>query len=138
MKQVPNIGPAAVRRLANGGITSIESLEAAEPHKIEMLMSKHPPFGSRILASLKDFPKLRVSVKMMGKVCKCEVVLCRPKADFTLQKDVKRGQPVKIKVKAELGFMNEKPPAYFHRKAVYVCFLAERSDGYLIEFRRIR
>lgn len=68
LKQVPNIGSAAVRRLANGGITSIESLEASEPHRIEMLMSKHPPFGSRILASLKDFPKLRVSVKMMGKV----------------------------------------------------------------------
>ncbi|KAL8939030.1 MAG: hypothetical protein Q9216_003579 [Gyalolechia sp. 2 TL-2023] len=118
MKQVPNIGPAAVRRLANGGINSIESLEAAEPHKIEMLMSKHPPFGTRILASLKDYPKLRVSLKMMGK-------------------DVKPGQAVKINVKAELGFMNEKLPAYFNRKAVYVCFLAERSDGRLIDFRRI-
>ncbi|KAI4110401.1 MAG: hypothetical protein LQ345_006992 [Seirophora villosa] len=118
LKQVPNIGSAAVRRLANGGITSIESLEASEPHRIEMLMSKHPPFGSRILASLKDFPKLRVSVKMMGK-------------------DVKRGQPVIIKIKAELGFLNEKPPAFFHRKAVHVCFLAERSDGQLVDFRRI-
>ncbi|KAI4170407.1 MAG: hypothetical protein LQ343_005029 [Gyalolechia ehrenbergii] len=118
MKQVPNIGPAAVRRLANGGINNIESLEAAEPHKIEMLMSKHPPFGTRILASLKDYPKLRVSIKMMGK-------------------EVKPGHGVKIKVRAELGFMNEKPPAYFHRKAVYVCFLAERSDGHLIDFRRI-
>lgn len=68
MKQVPNIGPAAVRRLANGGINSLESLEAAEPHKIEMVLSKHPPFGSRILAILKDFPKLMVSVKMTGKV----------------------------------------------------------------------
>ncbi|KAL8962689.1 MAG: hypothetical protein Q9193_000938 [Seirophora villosa] len=118
LKQVPNIGSAAVRRLANGGINSIESLEASEPHRIEMLMSKHPPFGSRILASLKDFPKLRVSVKMMGK-------------------DVKRGQPVIIKIKAELGFLNEKPPAFFHRKAVHVCFLAERSDGQLVDFRRI-
>ncbi|KAI4195106.1 MAG: hypothetical protein LQ346_003530 [Caloplaca aetnensis] len=110
LKQVPNIGPAAVRRLASGGINSIESLEASEPHKIEMLMSKHPPFGSKILASLRDFPKLR---------------------------DVKRGKPVKIKIRAELGFMNEKPPAFFHRKAVHVCFLAERSDGELIDFRRI-
>lgn len=67
LKQVPNIGPAAVRRLANGGINSIESLEASEPHKIEMLLSKHPPFGSRVLAALKDFPKLRVSVKITGK-----------------------------------------------------------------------
>ncbi|KAL8901398.1 MAG: hypothetical protein Q9207_005230 [Kuettlingeria erythrocarpa] len=118
LKQVPNIGPAAVRRLANGGINSIECLEASEPHKIEMLMSRHPPFGSKILASLKDFPKLRVSVKMTGK-------------------DVKRGKPVKIKIRAELGFMNEKPPTFFDRKAVHVCFLAERSDGELIDFRRI-
>lgn len=68
LKQVSNLGPVAVRRLANGGITSIETLEAAEAHRIEMLLSKHPPFGSRVLAALTDFPKLRVSVKMMGKV----------------------------------------------------------------------
>ncbi|KAL8655597.1 MAG: hypothetical protein Q9226_002980 [Calogaya cf. arnoldii] len=117
MKQVPNIGPAAVRRLANGAINSLESLEAAEPHKIEMVLSKHPPFGSRILAVLKDFPKLRVSVKMAGK-------------------DVKQGQPVKVKINAEVGFMNIKPPVSFNRKPVHVCFLAERSDGHLIDFRR--
>ncbi|KAL8863258.1 MAG: hypothetical protein Q9178_000633 [Gyalolechia marmorata] len=118
MKQVPNIGPAAVRRLANGGIYSIESLEATEAHKIEMLMSKHPPFGSRVLAVLKDFPKLRVLVKMLGK-------------------EVKQGQPVRITVKAEVGFMNVKPPVYFNRKDVRVCFLAERSDGHLVHFCRI-
>ncbi len=83
MKQVPNIGPAAVRRLANGGINSLESLEAAEPHKIEMVLSKHPPFGSRILAILKDFPKLMVSVKMTGKVrSNTEFLLVAPTDPF--------------------------------------------------------
>ena len=68
MKQIPQIGPVAIRKLAIGGINSIEALEAAEPHRIELLASKNPPFGNRILASLKDFPKLRVSLKLMGKV----------------------------------------------------------------------
>ena len=68
MKQLPNIGLVAIRKLAMGEINSIEALEAAEPHRIEMLMSKNPPFGQKLLAGLKDFPKLRVSVKMMGKV----------------------------------------------------------------------
>ena len=68
MKQIAQIGPVTIRKLAIGGINSIEALEAAEPHRIELLTSKNPPFGNRILASLKDFPKLRVSVKMMGKV----------------------------------------------------------------------
>ncbi|KAL8776306.1 MAG: hypothetical protein Q9194_003238 [Teloschistes cf. exilis] len=118
LKQVSNIGPVAVRRLANGGINSIETLEAAEAHRIEMLLSKHPPFGSRVLAALADFPKPRVSVKMIGK-------------------DVKHGQPVQIKIRAELGFMNTKPPIFFQRKAIHICFLAERSDGHLIDFRRM-
>ena len=68
MKQISQIGPVAIRKLAIGGINSIEALEAAEPHRIELLTSKNPPFGNRILASLKDFPKLRVSLKLMGKV----------------------------------------------------------------------
>ena len=68
LKQIPQIGPVAIRKLAIGGISSVEALEAAEPHRIEMLTSKNPPFGSKILASTRDFPKLRVSIKMMSKV----------------------------------------------------------------------
>lgn len=33
--------------------------------------------------------------------------------------------------------MNEKCPSYFQRRPVYVCFLAETSDGRMIDFRRI-
>ncbi|KAL9131211.1 MAG: hypothetical protein Q9217_000813 [Psora testacea] len=68
MKQIPQIGAVAIRKLANGGITTIEALEAAEPHRIESLLSKNPPFGSKILTSLQAFPKLRVAVKLMGKL----------------------------------------------------------------------
>jgi ATP-dependent DNA helicase HFM1/MER3 len=34
--------------------------------------------------------------------------------------------------------MNEKCPNFFQRRPVYVCFVAETSDGCLIDFRRIR
>lgn len=69
MKQIEQIGVVAVRKLAAAGITSIEALENVEPHRIEMALSKNPPFGTKLLARLKDFPKLRVAVKMVGKVC---------------------------------------------------------------------
>ena len=68
MKQISQIGPVAIRKLALGGITSIEALEAAEPQYIEMILSKNPPFGNKLIAHLKDFPKLRVSVKRMDTV----------------------------------------------------------------------
>lgn len=77
MRQIAQIGVVAIRKLAIGGINSIEALEAAEPHRIEMLMSKNPPFGQKLLDKLKDFPKLRVSIKMMGKVRQPSSSLCQ-------------------------------------------------------------
>jgi ATP-dependent DNA helicase HFM1/MER3 len=51
---------------------------------------------------------------------------------------MKAGQGVAINLKAEIGFVNEKLPLIFQKKAVYVVFLAETSDGHKVEFRRIR
>lgn len=47
-------------------------------------------------------------------------------------------QPVRVQIKAEIGFLNEKVPVMFHRKPIYVCFLAETSNGELVDFRRVR
>ena len=68
MKQINQIGIVAVRKLVVGGIRSIEALEAAEPQRIEILLGKNPPFGSRVLKNVQHFPKLRVSVSLLSKV----------------------------------------------------------------------
>lgn len=68
MKQLEQIGTVAVRKLAAAGISSIENLELAEAHQIDMALSRNPPFGSKLLARVAEFPKLRVSVKMVGRV----------------------------------------------------------------------
>lgn len=41
-------------------------------------------------------------------------------------------------VQLEIGFMNERSPAFYQSKPVYICLLTERSDGHLMDFRRIR
>ncbi|KAJ5733918.1 hypothetical protein N7493_002704 [Penicillium malachiteum] len=117
MKQLEQVGVVAVRKLVAAEITDIESLEAAEPHEIEMILSKNPPFGSKLLSRLKEFPKLRIAVKMTGK-------------------EAKNGS-VKINFKVEVAFMNDKAPTFFQRRPVHVCCLTETSDGRLIDFRRI-
>ena len=118
MKQIAQIGQVAVRKLAIGGIDSIEALEAAEPYRIEMLLSKNPPFGQKLHGNLKDFPKLRVSIK-------------------SVSKESGRDRSVVVKIMAECGFINDKVPVNFHGKPIYVCLLTKRSDGYLIDFKRI-
>ncbi|KAJ6017336.1 hypothetical protein N7451_000715 [Penicillium sp. IBT 35674x] len=117
MKQIEQIGVVAVRKLAAAGITGIEELEYMETHEIEMTLSRNPPFGSKLLSRLKEFPKLRIDVKMIGK-------------------EVKHGS-VTIHFKLEVAFMNEKIPTYFQRRPIYICCLTEISDGRLVDFRRI-
>lgn len=68
MKQIEQIGIVAVRKLAGAGITSIAALEDTEAHRIDMILSKNPPFGMKVLARLAEFPKPCVTIKMIGKV----------------------------------------------------------------------
>ncbi|KAF2130634.1 hypothetical protein P153DRAFT_288291 [Dothidotthia symphoricarpi CBS 119687] len=119
MRQVANIGVVAVRKLVNAGIKSIEDLEATDAHRIEAIVGRNPPFGLKVLGELKTFPKLRVSLSVQP-------------SSIT-----KTGEGVKIQVKADIGFINETPPKSFNNKLIYVCLLAETSDGRKIHFARI-
>jgi ATP-dependent DNA helicase HFM1/MER3 len=60
MKQIEAIGVVAVRKLVNAGIKCIEDLESCEPHRIETLLGRNPPFGLKVLERVRSFPKLRV------------------------------------------------------------------------------
>lgn len=68
LKQIDQIGIVAVRKFASAGITNMEQLEAAEPIRIETVLSRNPPFGMKLLARVAEFPKPRVSLKEVGKV----------------------------------------------------------------------
>lgn len=48
------------------------------------------------------------------------------------------GERVIIRIRADLGFINDKTPEYFKKQPVYVCLMAELSDGHLLHFARIR
>lgn len=43
-----------------------------------------------------------------------------------------------VRVRSEIGFMNDKAPEFFKKQPVYVCLMAELSDGHLLHFARIR
>ncbi|ETN43686.1 uncharacterized protein HMPREF1541_02845 [Cyphellophora europaea CBS 101466] len=117
LKQLPDIGDVSCRKLASRGINSIEKLLNSEPHQIELALGRAQFFGNKLLNKLANYPQLRVSVKEMGR-------------------DTKPGKGANLKLKSEIGFLNEKLPTEFNRSPIYVCFLAEDSEGTVIEFRR--
>lgn len=119
IKQLESVGLVYVRKLTAAKVRSIEDIDNTEAHRLETIVSRNPPWGSDLQAIAKLFPKLRVSLKMQG----------RPL--------IKKGEHVAIKIIAEIGFLNEQVPELFNKRPVYVCLLAERSDGHAVHFARI-
>ena len=117
LKQLEGIGDITARKLAAVGINSIEALSNIEAHKIEQHLSKNPPYGHKLLSKVSAFPHLRVGVKAVGR-------------------EVKPGTGVEFRFRAEICFLNHSVPTTFRRRPIFVCFLAETSDGRLIDFRR--
>ncbi|KAF2853126.1 hypothetical protein T440DRAFT_444900 [Plenodomus tracheiphilus IPT5] len=103
MKQIDGIGTVAVRKFVNAGIRCMDDLEATEAHRIEALVGRNPPFGLKILEKVRQFPKLRVSLHMQPSSIR------------------KAPEGVKIQIKADIGFINEKPPQRFGNRPIYVC-----------------
>ena len=69
LKQIPQVGIVSVRKLVMADINSIDALESTEAHRLDLLLSKNPGYGEKLLASARSFPKPMVAVKFMGKVC---------------------------------------------------------------------
>lgn len=119
IKQLDGIGAVYLRKLVGAGIKSIDDLVNTDARRIETALSRNPPFGTQLLDKAKAFPKLRVSIQVIGEPI------------------VKKGEHIALKMKAEIGFLNDNVPTTFQRKPLYICLLAETSDGRMVHFARI-
>lgn len=117
LKQIPGVGDVFTRKLAAAGIKTVDTLFHTEPHRIEVILSKNPPFGLDLIKKVSEFPMLRISVRESGQ---------------------KHPSPkgVEVKLCCEVGFLNEKIPIKFNRRSYNILFLCESSVGRLIDFRR--
>lgn len=116
LRQVSGIGPAAVRKLVKAGVASVDHLMVTDSATLERVMSRNPPYGHKVLESLKNFPRLTLKADVIGKI-------------------VKAGQSPKLKIRASLGMKNSKVP-YWDRQAVSLTFMAGVSNGNLAHFWR--
>lgn len=117
LRQVPQIGPAASRKLVSQNINSVEELANLDTASIERIMNRNPPFGNKILESLLGFPCLNILTDITGKAT------------------LKSGENPKVMVKAKLGFTNFKTPVWNGKKPS-LTFTAATSNGILVHFWR--
>ena len=117
LKQIPGIGDVAVRKLAAAGIKSIDAVFDVEPRRLEVVLSKNPPYGHDLLKKLGEFPMLHITAKTAG-------------TKATSQRGIE------VKLQCQVGFLNEIVPVRFGKKTYSVLFLCETSYGELVDFRR--
>ncbi|KAL3419662.1 pre-mRNA splicing helicase [Phlyctema vagabunda] len=117
LRQVPQIGPVAMQKLASNDIKTVDQLASLDAAGIERVIGRNPPFGTKLQAVVKCFPRLTLVGEVMGKML--------PRA----------GKPVRINVKAKLGFVDKIVPNWLGRSHG-VTFIAETSDGNLVHFWR--
>ncbi|KAF3218268.1 Sec63 [Orbilia oligospora] len=116
--QLEGLGIVGVRKFVNNDIKTIDQLDALEAHKIEMIASRNPPYGAKIKQDIAGIPRFRLYTQVT-------------------KVQANRKDPVKINFRAEIGVLNEQTPARWHGKLLHLYFLVERSDGYLVDFRRM-
>jgi ATP-dependent DNA helicase HFM1/MER3 len=117
LRQIPQVGPAAVRKLVNNEINSIEKLMQQDTSTIERVMSKNPPYGRKTKDILMDFPDLDLIPEIIGRL------------------PFKSGQNPRVNVKIVLCYKNAKLPVWKGKKPS-LTFMAETSDGRLVHFWR--
>lgn len=117
LRQIPQVGPAAVRKLVTSNVNSVEKLASLDTATIERIMGKNPPYGKKTLDSLVGFPRLTLGSEIVGKPL------------------IKAGQKPKVNVRAVLGFSNIKIPVW-NGSRPSLTFMAETSDGKLVHFWR--
>jgi len=66
LQQIEQIGPVAMRKLINAGITSIDELSSTDPGRLELVLNKASPYGMTMHRHVQTFPKLRVSLQIIG------------------------------------------------------------------------
>jgi ATP-dependent DNA helicase HFM1/MER3 len=111
LRQIPQIGVAAMRKLVQSQINSVEKLATMDSATIERILSRNPPFGQKMLDVLKDFPHLTMKAEIIGKI-------------------LNTGQNPKVKIKASLSYSNPRSP-FWRRQTPSLTFVGSVSSGKL-------
>ncbi|KAI4723607.1 P-loop containing nucleoside triphosphate hydrolase protein [Aureobasidium sp. EXF-10727] len=119
LRQIEQIGPVAVRKLVDARITTMDELSDTDPGRLELVLNKASPFGMTMHRRVQTFPKLRVGLQLVG------------------QPVTKSREHVAVKLKIDIGFLNEKTPVHYRNKPVFVIILLGTSDGKRIKFFRL-
>ncbi|KAJ8295613.1 ATP-dependent DNA helicase MER3 [Rhodotorula toruloides] len=121
LRQLEGIGEKSYKVLVSSGIKSFEDVRECEPERLEILLSRKPPFGRKLIAQAKSIPQFEISV-----VSQHEQVL--------------EGQGVQLEATIDLRLKQTKPLPATKKgpMKLWATVASSTSDGAFVDFRRTR
>ncbi|PWN52030.1 P-loop containing nucleoside triphosphate hydrolase protein [Violaceomyces palustris] len=121
LKQIEGIGEKSVKILAAGGILSLSDVAQCDPRRIELLLSRQPPFGNMVVTSARSLPQFSLMVE---------------------QRRVNSPVPGEVIVTVEVtvglsGLFRGPNRSHASGRSYFICVLSLSSDQEFFDFRRM-
>ena len=123
LRQLNGVGEKSIKVLAAGGICSIEDVVTSRPHRIELLLNRNPPFGSRMIQSALELPRFFLHVQQVSAM---------NATSATKWPQILIDVTVGLKDSTKVAFKSE-----ITKQLLGVCVLCLSSELDFIDFRRM-
>jgi hypothetical protein len=117
IRQLDKIGPVMAGQLIKAGYQTIQSMRQADPRRLEQILGRHTPFGNQLIEASSRLPQLKLEVMQYQENGVAEVELF-------------------VTIRLENG-NNGRPLTTIRSSPVYIAFCCYRSDGLMLDFRRM-
>uniref|UniRef100_H3AR82 Probable ATP-dependent DNA helicase HFM1 n=1 Tax=Latimeria chalumnae TaxID=7897 RepID=H3AR82_LATCH len=68
-KQLEKIGVTLSTAIVNAGLTTFKKIEDTNARELELILNRHPPFGSQIREAVIHLPKYELSIEQIPRYC---------------------------------------------------------------------
>ncbi|SPO26563.1 related to HFM1 - DNA/RNA helicase [Ustilago trichophora] len=142
LRQIDNIGERSIKALANAGIATWQSLADTTANRIEMILNRNPPFGSKVVAAAQSVPRIGLEVMQRSSAPTTLSTHTVPanRADFSSSASSASSTGMKIVLDVTIRIENRATcmlKSKASKMALSVCILTLTSDGDYVDFRRM-
>ncbi|SOV07340.1 related to HFM1 - DNA/RNA helicase [Ustilago sp. UG-2017a] len=143
LRQIDQIGERSVKSLANAGITTWQSLASTTPARVEMILGRNPPFGSKVINAARSVPRIGLEVMQRSSAPLTSTrSLVVPGGDGQSSSDCVQPSPIGMKIVLDVTVRVENRATCMlkskvSKMALSVCILTLTSDSGYVDFRRM-
>jgi ATP-dependent DNA helicase HFM1/MER3 len=115
LKQLNGIGDKFAQTLSSKGVTSIEDIAKLTTGRIEMLLGRNPPFGTKVRDQARSFPVFSL--------------------ELTIVKEDVSAEGIRVAVDVSVSMQTDPKPHYPNKSSATALILT--SDNAFVHFQRI-